>query len=123
MEARLDNSTVRYPLRRSQGSQIWSLRNGILSNNIGVTLTGKWILPPLGAIGTIQNDDTGVNGYLSVNANTTDGSAVVEEAEDSKDNGQQWKVIAGKMEHTFWLKNTYSRKFLTTKCRGDFRPK
>ena len=52
----------------------------ILSNKAGITLTGNWVLPSEGKRGSIQNIDTGVNGYLTTNENTAAGSAVVEGA-------------------------------------------
>ena len=58
----------------------WTLVGTILSNKAGITLTGNWVLPSEGKLGTIQNTNTGVNGYLTTNGNTAAGSAVVEEA-------------------------------------------
>ena len=84
-----------------------------LANEAGVTLTGNWQLPGVGATGTIQNTATGDNGYLSVNANTAAGSEVVEEALDATDAGQQWERSAEDVSGYFTLKNPTSDKFLT----------
>ena len=83
-----------------------------LANEAGVTLTGNWQLPGVGATGTIQNTATGDNGYLSVNANTAAGSEVVEEALDATDAGQQWFRSSSDLLGYFTLRNTNSGKYL-----------
>ena len=84
-----------------------------LTNLAGITLSGNWKIPDKGATGTIQNTDTGVNGYLSVNANTAAGSVVVEEALDKSDVGQHWKRIDNDEKDYLTLMNPNSGKFLT----------
>ena len=83
-----------------------------LSNIAGVTVTGTWVLPTSSGTGTIQNTATGANGYLSSNANTAAGSAVVEEAVDATDNGQQWFRSSSDLLGYFTLRNTNSGKYL-----------
>ena len=64
----------------------WKLDGKILSNQYGVTLSGTWELPTAGTPGTIQNTDTGDNGYLSTNGII--GSAVDEVALVGKDDSR-----------------------------------
>ena len=45
----------------------WKLNGKKLSNQYGGTLGGNWELPNVGTPGTIQNTNTGDDGYLSVN--------------------------------------------------------
>ena len=62
----------------------WKLDNTKLSNTVtGVILPGHWQLPGKGKTGTIENTDS--NTYLSVNACSTTGSEVVEQALRTKD--------------------------------------
>ena len=78
-----------------------------------MTLPGIWQLPNADETGTIQNIHTGVNGYLTVNANTAAGSAVVEDGLDPTDSGQQWKRSADDNSGYFTLRNSNSGKFLS----------
>ena len=89
------------------------MKGTTLSNQVGTTLTGRWVLDIVGTNGTIQNVDAGVNGYLSVNNNTASGSAVVEEALDDMDDGQKWIKSADDDSGYFTLMNPKSGKFLT----------
>ena len=73
---------------------------------------GNWKLPDPGAVGTIQNRDKGVNGYLSVNNDTAPGTGVVEEALDITDVGQLWERSVSDEWDYFSLKNLNSGKFL-----------
>ena len=68
-------------------------------------------IPTVGTTGTIQN---GAGSYLSVNANTAPGSAIVLEAVlDSSDVGQLWERSADDDSGFFTLKNPNSGLFLT----------
>ena len=93
----------------------WKFDGTVLSNEAGITHTHKWAIPSSGSTGTIQNTDTGANGYLSVNANTAAGSQVVEEAKDDDDVGQKWERSADDDSGFFTLKNPHSGLFLTMK--------
>ena len=57
-----------------------------LSNLAGINMTGNWVLPEVDTPGTIQNTDTGDNGYLSTNGII--GSAVDEVALVGKDDSR-----------------------------------
>ena len=91
---------------------LWKLDGTTLSNKAGLTLTGNWVLPLEGYYGTIQNTNTGVNGYLTANGNTAAGSAVVEDA--LHDNHEWMRSV--EVSGYFTLKNTRCEKFLTGQC-------
>ena len=82
-----------------------------------MALTGNWELPTIGTPGTIQNTDSGNNGYLSTNGNIETGSAVEEEALVANDDGQVWERSADDDFGYFTLKNLKSGKFLNG-CTG-----
>ena len=88
----------------------------ILSNKAGITLTGNWVLPSEGKFGTIQNTNTGVNGYLTTNGNTAAGSAIVEAAQD----GSYDQLWYRSHYHSgyFTLMNMNCRIFLTGQSSG-----
>ena len=79
-----------------------------------LTLTGDWVLPFEDYSGTIQNSNTGVEGYLTTNGNTATGSAVLEGAYDDTyyDTTYYWKRSL-EVSGYFTLMNKHSRKFLT----------
>ena len=66
-----------------------------LSNRLDVILTGNWELPSVGTPGTIQNKDSGDNGYLSTKGNIEAGSTVEETDLVGNDTGHQWAKSAG----------------------------
>ena len=86
--------------------------NKTLSNKLGITLTGKWELPTVGTPGTIQNMDSGDNGYLSTKGEIVAWSTVEEVALDANDGGQQWERSADDDSGYFTLRNQMSGKFL-----------
>ena len=91
----------------------------ILSNNAGITLIGRWVLPTAGTTGTIGNKASGANkGYLDTYGNTAAGSAVFEEAlhvmfDGSTDDGQLWERSDEDSSGYFTLMNPKSGKLLT----------
>lgn len=90
----------------------WKVEGMKLSNQAGITLNGNWEIPDGGTTGTIRNKNSGDNGYLSTNDNTTAGDTVIEEALDANDVGQQWKRSADDELGHFTLMNLNSEKIL-----------
>ena len=86
-----------------------------LSNQAGVTLPGNWKLPALGTIGTIQNTNEKVNGYLSSDNRFAGGSLVLFEALNTTDKGQQWERIPDGTSGYFTLKKPHYSLFLANK--------
>ena len=84
-----------------------------LSNQLGITLTGNWVLPTVGTPGTIQNTYFEENGYLSTNGNIEDGSIVEAMGLVANDSSQQWERSADDDSGYFTLRNLESGKFLS----------
>ena len=112
------NNMVKVALFISCYKGLWKLDGTTLSNKAGITLTGNWVLPSKGNLGTIQNTDAGVNGYLTANGNTAAGSAVVEDALHNKHEWYKSKEVSG----YFTLMNINiefnCEKFLTGQSSG-----
>ena len=75
-------------------------------------MTGNWELPTVGTPGTIQNMDSGDNGYLSTKGEIEAWSRVEEVPLDANDGGQQWERSADDDSRYFTLKSHKSGKYL-----------
>ena len=83
-----------------------------LINKVGFTLHDNWKIPTVDTPGTIQNIDSGDNGYLSTKGEIEAWSRGEEGALDANDGGQQWERSADDDSGYFTLRNTMSGKFL-----------